>query len=174
MNGLIHIYHGDGKGKTTAAIGLTIRALGAGRRVLFTQFLKPPTSSEHSILKRLSGIGLLSPTAHFSFFQTLSDQEKTLAKQVYSALFLQSILLCNASLYDVLVLDEIFSACNYQLVSEKLLCAFLRQKPDLLEVILTGHHPSEQILSYADYISEIRKIKHPFDKGIIARIGIEK
>ena len=120
--GLIHIYTGDGKGKTTAALGLILRASGRGLHVVLGQFLK------------------------------YCRQEET----------------------DLLVLDEVIGACGTHLLDESLLIDFLKHKPEHLEVVMTGRSPSPELLEQADYVSEICKRKHPFDKGIPAREGIEK
>ncbi len=171
MDGLIHIYTGDGKGKTTAALGLAIRAAGAGKRVLFTQFLKGDGSSEIKVLKTIENIETAHCNTVRGFWKNLSNEQKAQAKEDYSNFFASVI--SRAINYDLLILDEIISACNRGAVAETELVDFLRNKPDKLEVVLTGRDASEELLALADYVSEMRKIKHPFDQGIRARSGIE-
>ncbi len=171
MPGLIHIYGGDGKGKTSAALGLALRAVGAGRRVLFVQFLKNGTSSEMKLLTKLPQIETaFCPTQH-GFYKNMDEAERAAAREDYEAL-LQAALARAAEL-DLLILDEAVSACNHQLIAEEELLGFLRHKPAELELVLTGRKPSAALLELADYVTEMRKIKHPFDRGVKARKGIE-
>lgn len=171
MAGLIHIYCGDGKGKTTAAVGLALRAAGAGKRVVFTQFFKDGSSSEIGMLKRFDTIRVMHCDTVHGFFFRMNDAQKEQASRDYTELLRQ--VLAAAETAEVLVLDEIISACNHGTVPETMVTAFLEQKPKKLEVILTGREPSRTLVSLADYVTEMRKIKHPFDSGIPARKGIE-
>ena len=173
MAGLIHLYCGDGKGKTTASVGLAVRAAGAGRRVLFTQFMKDGTSAE---LKMLAGLpGLETAVCHtaYGFYLYMSDEERQAARRDYTALLERAIAACGAGDVDLLVLDEAVSACNTGLIPEERLAAFLAGRPETLEVVLTGRDPSARLLALADYVTEMRKIKHPYDSGVSARRGIE-
>lgn len=172
MSGLIHVYCGDGKGKTTAAIGLAVRASGAGKRVLFVQFFKNGKSSEIEALKSLERIQInLCPTL-YGRFKNMNEVKREQAQRDYSEL-LENALINARKNADVLVLDEVISACNNRVVHESLLLEFLRNKPENLEVILTGRNPSETLLNLADYATEMQKLKHPYDKNIRARRGIE-
>lgn len=172
MSGLIHIYCGDGKGKTTAATGLAVRAAGAEKKVVFVQFLKKGDSSEIKSLKKLERIEVCSLSTHLGFFKTLNDEEREETRHNHTLLF-EKIILQTQSDTDVLILDEVITACNYQMIQEGELVDFLQKKPEHLEVILTGRNPSDKLLDMADYVTEMKKIKHPYDKGIIARSGIE-
>lgn len=172
MSGLIHIYCGDGKGKTTAATGLAVRAAGAGKKVVFAQFLKSGNSSEIHSLRQLDGIKLCLCSTHRGFFKNMNEEEKTQTKNDYTQLF-HDVVDKSQDNTDLLVLDEIISACNHQIIKENELIDFLEKKPEKLEVVLTGRNPSENLLSLADYVTEMKKIKHPYDKGIKARCGIE-
>lgn len=172
MRGLIHLYCGDGKGKTTAAVGLCVRAAGAGKRVLFTQFLKDGSSSELRVLRALPNIEVLCCGQSFGFFKSMDGQTKAAARQAYSAL-LESAMQKSADGVELLVLDEAVAACNHGLIGEDTLLGFLRQKPEALEVVLTGRNPSQNLLDMADYVTEMCKRKHPFDRGVAARRGIE-
>lgn len=171
--GLIHIYCGDGKGKTTAAIGLTIRCVGRGGRVVFAQFLKTRETGELPILQQLDAVTVLRGKGipKFTFQMTPGEFEE--AKRQQTALLQEIIELCLREKPDMLVLDEALPACRLGLFPEEDLISFLRARPHAMEVVLTGRDPSERLLSMADYISEICKRKHPYDRGISARIGIE-
>ncbi len=172
MTGLIHIYCGDGKGKTTAAAGLSLRAAGAGKRVVFSQFLKDGCSSEIGVLKEIENIDICVCCKPHGFFINMSDTEREETKCDFSELL--SIVLAKAKKgADLLILDEIISSCNLGIVSEKAVAEFLKNKPQELEVVLTGRDPSDELLSIADYVTEMKKIKHPFDNGTPARKGIE-
>ena len=172
MAGLIHIYCGDGKGKTTAAAGLAVRALGAGKQVVFSQFLKNGKSSEISILNGLKNIYIYSSGTHTGFYKDLNDEERRKTKRDFRELF-ESVIKRAQNGIQLLVLDEIIPACNLEIIDEKSLTEFLKNKPEELEVVLTGRNPSQNLLSAADYITEMKKIRHPYDKGITARYGIE-
>lgn len=171
MPGLIHLYCGDGKGKTTAAVGLSVRAAGAGKRVVFAQFYKDGSSSEIGILEKLPNVTVLVCRKHFGFFKRMTDAEKAQAAQAYTALLTDAI--AHAGDADLLVLDEVISACNHGSVPEAEVLSFLEGKPEGLELVLTGRNPSDALVQRADYITEMKKLKHPFDSGIPARRGIE-
>jgi len=171
MSGLIHIYCGDGKGKTTAAIGLAIRAAGAGKRVVFAQFFKDGSSSEISVLKAVGNIQAVHCNTVRGFWKRMDDVQKAKASKDYTSFLAEIIVLAKDA--DLLVLGEIISACNHGTVTEAAVLDFLRDKPNGLEVVLTGRNPSKALLELADYVSEIRKVKHPYDCGIAAREGIE-
>lgn len=171
--GLIHIYCGDGKGKTSAATGLAVRAAGCGKRVLFTRFLKNEDSGELKILDAVPEISVVHLDRSYGFFSTLSNREKEDVRQLYGQLWCDILELVSSSEYDILVMDEFMAAYRYGLIPQKEALEFLKEKPESLEVVLTGRNPDENLVELADYVSEIRKIKHPFDRGIRARKGIE-
>lgn len=169
--GLVHIYCGDGKGKTTAAMGLALRMAGCGRQVLITQFFKNGSSSELKPLRQLENVTMMHCSTVPGRFVNLSEQQREIAKQDYSRLL--SEVLTAAAGYDLLVLDEVISAYNHGAVERDLLVRFLQSKPEKLEIVLTGRNPAPELLESADYVTEMKKVKHPFDKGIMARKGIE-
>lgn len=171
MSGLIHLYCGDGKGKTTAALGLALRAAGAGKQVVFTQFFKDGSSSEIEPLAALPGVRVFHADTVRGFYRNMTATQREQAGKDYTALFRQVTQAAQEA--DLLILDEIVSACNRGVVPEKLVTDFLREKPARLEVVLTGRNPSAALLELADYITEMRKLRHPFDRGIGARKGIE-
>lgn len=171
MKGLIHIYCGDGKGKTTAAMGLALRSAGAGRRVLVLQFFKDGNSSEVKALKNFATVDVVEQTRRFGFSWTLSEEELREAKAYYSSLLEDAM--AKSKEYGLLVLDEAMSACTTGMIQEERLLELLREKPDALEVVMTGRNPSQALMDQADYVTEMRKIKHPFDQGVPARLGVE-
>ena len=170
--GLIHLYCGDGKGKTTASVGLTVRCAGAGGRVIFTQFFKDGTSSELKVLKTVPGVQVLVCPRQYGFFRRMNEEQKAAARADFTAL-LRSAISAAREGAELLVLDEAVSACRHGVIPEAELLDFLRHKPAELEVVLTGRNPSEALMAQADYITEMVKRRHPFDQGIAARKGIE-
>lgn len=171
--GLIHIYCGDGKGKTSAATGLAVRAAGCGHRVLFSRFLKNEHSGELKVLDMVPGIEVIHLEKSYGFYQTLSEKERGEVRDMCRGLWKRILNDISENRYDVLVIDEFMAAYNYDLIPQEEAFCFLEQKPENLEIVLTGRNPDERLVELADYVSEIRKIKHPFDRGIRARRGIE-
>lgn len=169
--GLIHVYCGDGKGKTTCAIGLGIRAVGANKRVLLAQFLKSSDTSERLVLDNISNFDLMKTPDKIPFVSSMTDEEKDYYHSFYSDFLIQAIE--KSESYDMLILDEVFGAISSDMMDEIELINFLQSKRDTLEIVLTGRNPSDDIIKIADYVSNIKKVKHPFDAGINARRGIE-
>ena len=174
MSGLIHIYTGDGKGKSTAAIGLAIRCAGYGETVVYTQFLKSGTSSELNIIEEIPNIHIVEAEKSFGFLFNASEETKAEARVVYSQLLQDAIAKAKATNCRMLVLDEAIATYNYNLLDRDLLLSFLQNKPEEMEVVMTGRDPDKKLIDLADYVSDIRKVKHPYDQGIPARKGIEK
>lgn len=172
--GLIHIYYGDGKGKTTCGMGLCVRAAGAGLKVLVFQFLKDNDTSELRILEQIPNIVIEKGLDHVKFTFLMNEAEKNEAKEFYTDAFRRITKRALNEEFDLLFLDEILHAVNNQIINEKELIEFLENKPQKLEVVINGYFPSEELLSLADYVSHIQKEKHPFDKKIPQRLGIEK
>lgn len=286
MNGLVHIYCGDGKGKTTAALGLALRAAGNGVSVVIARFLKNDGSGEVGILENVPGVYLFHCERQFGFTWTMSEEQKAEAGEYFTGLFERAWEMgCKTAREDVegagkadgcmagenwgsdsvsdgssrrdsgvcgtgssvsgspvsgspisgppasgspvsgpptsgfpvsgsptsgslvsgspvsgslvsgspvsvpsasvpltsppceiralLVLDEIMAAVNSGFVANESLLAALDHRPDGLEVVLTGRGPSEELLSRADYVTEMRAVKHPYEKGVGARKGVE-
>ncbi len=174
--GLVHIYCGDGKGKTSAAMGLAVRAAGCGRRVVIARFLKTDHSGEVEILKKLPEVTLIPCRKTFGFVRSMDEKTKEECAAYNRDLFFEAVELAKNA--DLVVFDEIMAAVNYGMVPEKDVLDFLENRPkkgepDGLEVVFTGRNPSEALIEAADYVSEICKRKHPFDKGIMARRGVE-
>lgn len=170
---MIHLYCGNGKGKTTAAMGLVLRAAGSGMKILVVQFLKDNTSSEINSLSKLPQISFLHRDGAEKFTFCMTDAEKSLRKTDYENLFEKAKKECTENGINLLLLDEIIRAVNCGILQKEKILDFLKNAPKDLEIILTGSNPPAELLEIADYVSEIVKRKHPFDKGVPARKGIE-
>lgn len=170
---MIHIYCGDGKGKTSAAIGLAVRAAGRGRKVLIARFLKNNDSGEVTALAEIDGICVLPCEKEFGFYSRMTKDQKAEAAEYYSGLFRRACEMVKKEAFQVLLLDELMAACTYQFVEESAVVDFLKTCPDGLEVVMTGRNPSEQLTALADYVSEVKMRKHPYEQGVPARKGIE-
>ncbi len=169
--GKIHVYYGYGKGKTTAGVGQVIRAAGSGLNVLVFQFMKDNSGNERKILEQIPNVTLLPGHDHVKFINQMSRQELADLKHYNTKALDEIVKFCSP--FDVLFMDEILCAVENEVLSEEKLLRFLEQKPRGLEIIMTGHEISEKMLDIADYATEMRKVKHPYDKGISAREGIE-
>ena len=167
--GLIHIYFGDGKGKTTAAMGLCARMAGCEKKVLISQFLKCGNSGEIQHLKSCEFVEVLVCDKKRGFFYTMSEKEKEETTKEIKDLFLKVTNKAVSGNINLLVLDEILDVINLGIISESDVISFLKTKPENIEVVLTGRNPSEELLEVCDYATEMKKIKHPFDKGLNAR-----
>ncbi len=174
MFGLIHIYCGDGKGKTTAAVGLAVRCAGRGNKVLLVQFLKSRDSGELYSLAKLPDIEVMRGKESKKFTFQMNEEEKHALLIEHNKMFEQVLAKIKNGGYSLLILDEVIGALNAKVFEMPKLIEFLRHKPENLEVVLTGRNPAPELVEIADYVSEIRKVKHPMDKGIMAREGIEK
>lgn len=174
MFGLIHIYCGDGKGKTTAAVGLAVRCAGRGNKVLLVQFLKSRDSGELYSLAKLPDIEVMRGKESKKFTFQMNEEEKHALLIEHNKMFEQVLAKIQNGGYSLLILDEVIGALNAKVFEMPKLIEFLRHKPENLEVVLTGRNPAPELVEIADYVSEIRKVKHPMDNGIMAREGIEK
>lgn len=171
--GLIHIYTGDGKGKTTAAIGLAVRAAGGGLSVCYTSFHKNPELygyTEMDSLRRLGITVVNYAKGHPHLDRSLDDAE--IAKEVAWGLEEISRRITGEH-YDLLIMDEIIISVRDGYITEDRLVEFIRNKPQTLELVITGRGATQRLIELADYVSNIQKIKHPYDKGIFSRKGIE-
>lgn len=168
-----HIYYGDGKGKTTAAIGLAVRAAGSKMKVLFVQFLKTEFSGERHILSHTENVTLTFCPLELKFTFDMDDKEKAQAAKIFKGIFDNAITTALTEKYDMVVLDEVFEAINAHMLSESEVYEFITNAPSSMEIVMTGHNPPQKFMDCADYITEFKKIKHPYDRGITGRIGIE-
>jgi len=169
----IHIYYGEGKGKTTAAIGLSIRFAGSGGRVLFCQFLKSEATAERALLRKIPEITLPPLPEQLPFFKDMSPEEKEAVKiyeRVCFAQYQQEVL---EGHYGLLILDELLPAIKNGIFTAKEIAVFLREKPQIPEIVITGRYAPSELLELADYATEMKKRKHPYDQGVTARKGIE-
>lgn len=209
---MIEIYCGDGKGKTTAAVGLTLRAVGNGIPVLFIQFMKDGSSGEIKMLKEIKNVTVHYPRTFYGFTSAMNEQQKEEMKEQYMEFLglvekvfreqkgmqaneysqgqehlqargqapmqeqvqMKLDITAGTDIRLVVVLDEVIHACNKNLLEGEALLKLIEECPDDTELILTGRNPSESLLEKADYISEIKKCRHPFDQGVPARKGIER
>ena len=168
--GLVHIYFGDGKGKTTAALGLALRALGDGLRVCVCQFFKGPDSGEVEALRRFESAVLLRAQEGTGKFLWQMDEEERAACLSGQRALLDCAAAADA---DVYVLDEVTDAAQAGAFSIETLLKRLEALRGRGEVILTGHEVPDALLDRADYITRMQKLRHPYDHGIRARRGIE-
>lgn len=168
MTGLVHLYWGEGKGKTTAAMGLALRALGAGRNVVIVQFLKGGPSGEIPLLEKL-GARVFRGKAGQKFTFQMSGAEKAETK----ALQTENLRRALAMEADLLVLDEACAVWQKDLVDRDLLKQAVLERPQGREAVLTGRNPPDWLWEASDYITEMKCHRHPFEQGIPAREGIE-
>ncbi len=174
MRGLIHIYTGDGKGKTTAALGLSLRAYGRGRRVALIQFLKGRETGELAVLRQLgAGYQIRRHPELTKFVKDLNPVERAAAAATVNELWNSAQTLAADGACELLILDEVMAAIATGLLPLAAVVAWLREKPAAMEVVLTGRRAPAELLELADYVSEIQAVKHPFERGIGAREGIE-
>ena len=171
--GLVHIYTGDGKGKTTAAAGLALRAVGHQLNVCYAYFHKRPEKYGYTELNTLKELGAEIhgiAEGHPLFDKDIVAEEhaKLTEKQ-----FTELTEYVRHQQFDMLILDEVMVSLRNDFLPENQLIHFLENKPENLEVVLTGRGATANLLDHADYASEIKKVKHPFDKDIAAREGIE-
>jgi cob(I)alamin adenosyltransferase len=171
MKGKVHVYTGDGKGKTTAALGLSIRAVGAGLRVFMAQFIKADEYSEIKALKRFSDLITVEQFGLGGFIGGNPSAGDIEAAQKGVARVKDII---SSGRYDVVVLDEANVAVKYKLFSEQDLLDIIDAKSKNLELVITGRGASAKIIEKADLVTEMKAVKHYFRNGVEARFGIEK
>lgn len=172
QQGFIQVYTGNGKGKTTAAIGQAIRALGAGLRVCFVQFMKDYQYSELKILQSLSPGLKLIRYGNDAFVLQKKAPSSALIDEMKKGLNEARRLMLSGQ-YELIILDEILVSIYFGLFSVEDVKKILKEKPPLVEIILTGRYSPPEINDLADLVSEIKEIKHYYQKGVLARRGIE-
>lgn len=169
--GQIQVYTGNGKGKTTAALGLALRAAGAGLRVYIGQFMKGRHYSELDAAKKLAPLITIEQYGHpeFCIPGKVSEEDFRLAREgmekIKAALF--------SNEYDIVVMDEICTALHFKLIEVEEALEVMRAKPENVELILTGRYAPDAVLDAADLVTEMREVKHYYGKNIPARKGIE-
>lgn len=169
--GLIHIYTGDGKGKTTCAVGLAARAAGHGHKVVFAQFMKAEGGGERAALRALKTVVVMPNPTTVGFIWTLDEIQKAREADLCA----RALKLAFEAARDaqMLILDEALVALREGILSERALIEYLDGKPEALEVVLTGRGATDELIARADYVSEIACVKHPYSAGVSARAGIE-
>ena len=168
--GLIHVYTGNGKGKTTAAIGLGVRAAGDGLKVLMIQFMKGRRYSELDALEQIKNFSVVQfGRDEFVSKEKPAQVDIDLAQKGLA--YVKEII--HKQSYDVVILDEINVALEYRLITLQDVLHVLKEKPESLELVLTGRYASPDIIKNADVVSEILEIKHPYQKGVLSRKGID-
>ncbi|MGQ9473616.1 MAG: cob(I)yrinic acid a,c-diamide adenosyltransferase [Candidatus Caldatribacteriaceae bacterium] len=170
QKGMIQVYYGDGKGKTTASLGLLLRAVGYNFRVLFVQFFKGAFSGEIASLQYLPGVTMY----RFGSKDFLSENYLTMEQKQE---FLCGWYLVKEALrgqeYDLIILDELPYAFNFHLLSWEDFQKTMEERNPCIEVVITGRKVPEELVRLADLVSEVRNVKHPFQKGASARKGVE-
>ncbi len=171
--GLIHIYTGDGKGKTTSAVGLGIRALGHGLKVCYTYFHKRPEKYGYTEINQLEKLGAkIYGFAKGHPFCNKELKAETLEKEFNEAIKTLQNEVINGE-YDLLIMDEILISVRDGYLPEEKLIDFIKGKPKNLELVMTGRGATEKVMELADYISNMTKVKHPYDRDITSRKGVE-
>lgn len=167
--GLVHVYTGEGKGKTSAGMGLLLRSLGRGLKVKIIQLFKRNTGEQYFFDN--SGFEYMQFQPLHPYFKDYNPNELEDLKIDFMAFWNNAIK--NIDEQDVVLIDEIGPGIKWGIINEQLILDLIENKPLNTELILTGRDMPQSIMDKADYVSDIRKIKHPYDKGIIAREGIE-
>jgi cob(I)alamin adenosyltransferase len=172
--GLIQVYTGIGKGKTTAALGQSLRSAGSGLKVYMVQFLKTDDTGELNSVKRLyPEFQIFRFEKPRGFFWTLNDTEKAVLKKEIEEAFKFCKKTVSENSCDILILDEVMGALQNKLLSVNEILALIKNKPEKIEIIMTGRNVPEEIVDAADLITEMREVKHYYKQGIPARKGIE-
>jgi cob(I)alamin adenosyltransferase len=171
VKGYVQVYTGNGKGKTTAALGLAMRAAGAGLRVFIGQFVKGCEYSELNALKRMHENITLKQYGRGCFIAGDPCREDVTAAQNACDELKH---LVSAGTYDVVILDEANIATFYRLIAPEELVGIIQCKPDNVELIITGRYADPAVMEAADLVTEMKEVKHYYVKGVQARVGIEK
>ena len=170
--GCIQLYYGDGKGKTTAAIGQIVRCVGHGFKVLVYQFLKEPTSGEVSVIRSLPGVEYIPNEGPIPFMFNLTPEQQEFYKQRFQKAFDEVRQKFFTGEYDLVVLDEVIDAYNLGVVPQEQVIEMMEKKPEGTELVITGHDYGMDISALtdrADYVTKFVKEKHPFDLGMGCR-----
>lgn len=168
--GLIQIYTGNGKGKTTAALGLALRAAGRDKRILIVQFMKKWDYGELHSIKKIPQITIKTfGTKEFVY----KGKAKEIDFQEARRAFTEGAEGAFSGEYDIVIFDELNVALDFGLLEIEEVINFLKDKPEEVEIIITGRNAPSELVELADLVTEMQEIKHPFQKGVNARIGIE-
>jgi cob(I)alamin adenosyltransferase len=170
MKGYVQVYTGNGKGKTTASLGLAIRAAGAGLRVYIVQFLKKGDYSEIKALSKFDNITI--EQYGLGKFVRGNPSEEDKAAGILGYKKIEELLKKNE--HDLIIAEEANVAVMCKLFSEEELLALIEMKPDNVELVITGRGAAQSVIDKADLVTEMREIKHYYKQGVTARVGIEK
>ena len=170
MKGYIQVYTGNGKGKTTAALGLALRGAGAGLKTYIAQFMKGVYYSELEALKRFDDLITLRQFGRDSFVHEKPDQEDI---DLATTGFQEASHALISGEYDIVILDEANVAVYFRILTIEQLMSLIEDKPDHVELVITGRYAPEQVIERADLVTEMRDVKHYYDQGVAARAGIE-
>ena len=170
MKGYVQVYTGDGKGKTTAALGLALRAAGAGLNVYIAQFVKGMKYSELNMISKLQHITLKQYGRDCFIYRSPEDED---IKAARDGLREVKEKMCSGE-YQLIILDEANIATYYNLFSVDDLLDFIREKPEGVELVITGRRADPRVIAAADLVTEMKEIKHYYQDGVEAREGIEK
>ena len=173
-DGLLQVYTGDGKGKTTAAFGLAFRAYGRGFKVAVVQFMKTWVTGEVQLAETLENFHIKRIDTSPKFTWEMNEAELEELRLEIRKGFEYVRNLVKENKYDLLVLDEINHIIIKEFVSKEEIIEFIDSKPDTLEIVMTGRNAPDWLIERANLVTEMKCIKHPFEKGIPARVGIEK
>ena len=171
MAGYVQVYTGDGKGKTTAAIGLAVRSVGAGWRVFFGQFLKAGEYSEHKALAKFSDLLTIKTYGRNVFIRgEPEDEDRRLAQTGYHEI----AEIVASGRYPLVILDEANVAVHYGLITVDQILDLIDRRAEGVELLITGRYAHSRLIDRADLVTEMREVKHYFDRGVKARVGVEK
>ena len=170
---MIHIICGNGRGKTTSAVGLLLRAAGAGMNTAIFQFLKNGTSSEIKMLENIDSVTVRYCPECRTFTSKMTEDEKSAVIARHNTMLSDVKALINSRAVRLIVLDELFAAYNINFLDRALAEEIVSTCPADVELVLTGRDPAPFFCGLADYHSEILAVRHPYDKGVAARKGIE-
>ena len=168
--GYVHLYTGNGKGKTTAALGLCLRAVCAGKKVFFGQFIKGMHYSELKAVEYLPGFEIKQYGNDCFIYRDPTDKDVELAKDGLNELGR----IIKSGAYDIVVMDEVNIALYYKLFDVEDVIEILKSRPQQTEVVLTGRYAPGKLVDFADLVTEMKEIKHYYQQGVEARTGIEK
>ncbi|MGN0602276.1 MAG: cob(I)yrinic acid a,c-diamide adenosyltransferase [Oscillospiraceae bacterium] len=171
--GMIHVYCGDGKGKTTCALGLAVRAAGAGMNVVVVQFLKGSYTSELESLSQIHRIKVLRNSRDYGFVNNMTPEQLSKVIDEHNKNLDSALNLVKRGECQILVLDELTYVYDMNLVDKNKIKNLIENNENDVEIVVTGRNPNELFLNNADYVTEMKEIKHPYDKGFPARKGIE-
>lgn len=174
---MIHLYTGEGKGKTTAAIGLSVRAAGWNFQVCFAQFMKGNDTGELHVLEKMSNVTILRSEKNFGFYRSMSGADKAELTKIHNRILDELLKIAENEAYHMIVLDELTYPINWGLLNvdklKRLLVLGKERSGRELELVITGREAGTLLKDAADYITEMKCVRHPYEKGIGARKGVE-